>query len=308
MKRTILIGLLVATSVLVGCGDDTPDETDVAFPTAKPRDIIVTTTPPLTWMARRIVGDSVNVECPVPKKTDPGRWTPDAAAIESLQSAGLIVTNGAGLEKWVVKTTLPTSRLVDTTVGLAEPLIRYENVVVHQHGPDGDQSFEGVDVHTWLDPIIAKHQAARIAEAACREWPQHADTFRTNLKALHGRLDQLDERFRSLQPAMKNVTVVCSHPSYNYVARRYGWNTHNIEIDSNHPIDDELFETVKAVQQPGKTIVVLWRSVPSDETLDQLRKAGLRSVAFETGEATKAVDFPAMMDRNLDQLSAAIEG
>ncbi len=306
MNRLNLIGLMAATCVLVGCGDDTSDENDVAFATAEPRDVIVTACPPLTWMARQVVGDHVSVECPVPAGTDPGLWTPDAVAIESLQSAGLIVINGAGFEKWVVKTTVPTSRLVDTTAGLAEPFIRYENVVVHQHGPDGDQTFEGVDGHTWLDPIIGKHQAARIAEAASRKWPQHIDSFRASLKTLHEQFDQLHARFGSLQPSMKNVTLICSHPSYNYLARRYGWDVLNMEIDPTQLIDDKLFSTVRSDQPPGKTIVVLWRSAPSSAAIDQLRMAGIRSVVFETGETAKSVDFLAMMDGNLDQLSRAI--
>ena len=306
MNRTNLIGLMVASCFLVGCSDDT-SKNDTAFAPAQPRDVIVTTTPPLTWMAQQVVGDSVTVECPIPDRTNPRLWTPDAAAIKSLQSAGLIVINGAGFEEWVVKTTLPTSRLVDTTAELGEPFIRYENVVVHQHGPDGDQSFEGVDDHTWLDPIIAKHQATRIADAACREWPQHADTFRANLESLHQQLDQLDARFRDLQPAMENVAVVCSHPSYNYVARRYDWNVRNIEIDPSKPIDDEVLKSVQAVQQRKKPTVVLWRSAPDDEVIRQVKEAGFRSVVFETGEASKDVDFVAMMDRNLDRLRKAIE-
>lgn len=302
MSRIFLIAPIAVACCIVGCGDDTTAETDVSFTVIQPRDVIVTTTAPLTWMAQQIAGDAVPVESLLPIGVNPAQWQPEPVGIATLQSAGLIVTNGAGLEKWVVKTTLPTSRLLDTTEGLAEPFIRYENVVIHKHGPGGDQSFEGVDPRTWIDPIIARHQASRIAEAASRSWPDHREMFETNLKVLHQQLDELDARYRSLAAKMKAVRIVSRQPAYNYLARRYQWDYHSFELEKGQQITAELLKQLPSPGQPDRRTIIFYPMKPIAP-----KQAGLKSVLFETG-GTAGADFDLVktMNANLDRLSTVL--
>lgn len=296
--------VLLGCACLAGCQKG-PSNTKAFAP--ETRDAVATTFYPTAWMAEQILGDLVPVECPLPQGEDPSSWQPRSAAIESYQSAKLIVTNGAGFEKWVGTVTLPGSRVVDTTGGLSEPFIQYENAVVHQHGPGGEHSHEGTDGHTWLDPITAKHQAQQIADAASRAWPQHVDAISANLKSLQQRLDSLDKRFSEITPKLDGVRLLCSHPAYNYIARRYGWKIQNFDLDPDQPIADEQLAAWSKDQSQQKT-VMLWESEPIATAQSQLIDAGVTEVVFSPCEARPTMgDFLSVMNQNLDRLAAAVK-
>ncbi len=296
--------VLLGCVCLAGCQKG-PSNTKAFAP--ETRDVVATTFYPTAWMAEQILGDLVHVECPLPQGEDPSSWQPRSAAIESYQSAKLIVTNGAGFEKWVGTVTLPGSRVVDTTGSLPEPFIQYENAVVHQHGPGGEHSHEGTDGHTWLDPTIAKHQAKQIADAASHAWPQHADAISANLKSLQQRLDSLDKRFSEIAPKLDGVRLLCSHPAYNYIARRYGWKIQNFDLDPERPIADEQLAAWSTDQSQQKT-VMLWESEPIATAQSQLIDAGVTEVVFSPCEARPITgDFLSVMNQNLDRLAAAVK-
>ncbi len=292
---TVLL-LLVAG----GCsGEPRQSSADPAF--AAPRKVIVTTFYPTTYFAQRIVGDAVPVECPLPPDADPEHWVPDDAVVAKLQTASLVVVNGAGFEKWLDRVSLPSSRVVVTTEGLDVPLLHYEKAFTHQHGPGGAHSHEGIDGHTWLDPLLAQHQAKRICEAARGVWPEHAADFADGLAALSNDLQQLDADLRRVTAGLGEWRVCCSHPAYNYLARRYEFPVTNFDFDPATPLKAEQ---VKAVQGDGsKPVLLIWESDPASETLSRLGEAGVRSVVYRPAESPPASgDFLTVMRGNVARL------
>ncbi|MFK7821546.1 MAG: metal ABC transporter substrate-binding protein [Planctomycetaceae bacterium] len=300
--RLFCIALVSAS--LIGCQDSEPEPTS---PFTSTNDVVVASFYPMTWMSESLLKDVVPVECVLPDDQQVGSWQPTADAIQKLQSARLIVVNGAGHESWLTKVTLPSSRVVDTTAGFPQPLIRYENVVTHQHGPVGSQSLEGVDGHTWLDPIIAKHQAERIAEAAARAFPDDAAQVEKNLQSLHENLNALDDRFKTLSEQMEDATVLCAQQRYNYLGRRYGWKVQNLDWGTS---ESNLQEAVasfadKSSQQPT---VCLWDSPPTAEQAALMDAAGIRSVVFLIGDQpSDSGDYLSVMAQNADRLASAMK-
>ncbi len=292
--------VLVACLAIVGCGKS---DIESGTPVTSTRDVVATSFYPTTFMAEQLLGSAVPVECIVPEGVEPSAWRPNDNAVQQLQSAKLVVLNGAGFEKWVTTTTLPAARLVDTTSGLAEPLIQYRNVITHQHGPAGDQSREGIDAHTWLDPIIAKHQATKIAEAATREWPEHAAAIETNLRSLCEKFDEIDQRFKALTPQFAKLHFLCSQPAYNYLGRRYEWEIQNIDSPLPAGLPDDLPDDLKV----GSTPIFIWESEPDSKTVAELATAGIYSVTFRTGkQRPESGDYLTLMNANLDAPAKAI--
>lgn len=302
MKR-----LLVTASIavaLLGCGDTEPKASQ---PFASTREVVATTFYPTTWMCESIFDGIVPIECAVPESRDPSSWQPDSQAIQSLQSAKLVVVNGAGYEKWLVSATLPTSRIVDTSADFAEPFIQYENVVTHQHGPVGSQSLEGVDGHIWLDPIRAKHQASQIAAVATRTFPTHANAIAENLRSVHEQLDALDVRTKSLASRLKTSVILCQEQKYNYLARRYDLPITNLEANADNPLSkDRLAAFAKDDSEHAKIFLL---TVPPDpKVTEALTSAGFKAVVFETGEQPPAIgDYISLMNENLDRLENALK-
>jgi len=280
MTRAFAVCLL---GLLLGCHDD-PEYT---APRRTGPPVVYTTFFPTTAFVQRIAGDLVEVVCPLPDGADAITWKPDPDQIRAFQDADLIVLNGAAFEKWPLTTSLPENRVVRTAAGFAAEWIEFEETIKHTHGPKGEHAHEGVDGHTWLDPVLAKRQAAAIRDALLRLLPSHATAIHENYAALSKDFDELDRLFRALPQGI----ILCSHPAWNYPARRYEWTIVNFEPDAAG------IENLK-----GK--VVLWEGEPDAAVAKRL---GAPSITFDPCESAGGEYFERMRG-NLARLRAALEG
>lgn len=269
----------------------------------------MTTFYPTTYFASRIAGDLVAVACPLPDDEDPATWEPYAGAMQEYQSASLVVINGASFEEWVPRAPLPRSRVIDTTAGVRDQLLRYEHAVTHSHGMAGEHSHEGIDGHTWLDPIMAIAQAEAILEGMSEAFPEHAGAFRANAAGLFADLRALDDELKGLGAAMQGVTVICTHPAYNYLGRRYGWNLVIVNLDPEAAITAAAMHGLEHAAEGGARCVVLWESPTSGANERAIRDAiGAPSVLYSPCErAPESGDFLAVMRANIGRLRAGIE-
>jgi len=269
MKRALAL-----LCVLAACGD----EPGVASPERVGKPVVRTSFYPVTYFTERIAGDLVRVDCPLPADADPIFWHPDADAIRTYQEADLVVLNGAKFEKWALSVSLPENRVVRSADRFPDEWITFEEASAHKHGPSGTtHTHEGVDGHTWMDPVLAKRQAAAIRDALKRLLPESAASLDSRFDALAKDLDALDELFRAL-PTEGRI-LVATHPAWNYPARRYGW---------------------KLVNDPDAAgDVRLWEGDPGAE--------GPREVRFSPCEQDDGEDYLAAMRGNLARLRAALE-
>ena len=259
---------------------------------------VLTTFYPTQYFAERIAGDHLNIGCPVPADADPVFWKPDKAAIQKYQAADLIIINGADFEKWIKMASLPENRIVDTTKSFEQDFIQYKESVAHKHGPEGEHTHEGTDGHTWLDPNNAKIQAAAIHRALAKRWPQHATDFEKNFQLLVADLDALDDAFGQIDAGSP---LLASHATYNYVARRYGWEITSLELDP------DLLPPKDAIPAGHAAQVLLWESPPREQSVALLEKRhGVRSVVFSPAESQGELDYLATMKANLERLSRAL--
>jgi zinc transport system substrate-binding protein len=192
---------------------------------------------------------------------------------------------------------------------LDEPLITIKGTT-HSHGPAGEHSHDGVDGHTWVDPLNAAEQAAMLAERMAEAWPEHAVAMRKNaagleadLRALHARLQEID---------VSGVTLLASHPAYNYLARRLGWVVTGFDLDPQAAIDGETSSDLMAklveVDAGDRPVVMLWESSPADAAITRLRQMGIASVLFNPAETAGSSDgdYLAVMSANIDRLADAV--
>jgi len=316
MERSITAGLMSAVAGLLltlgACGD-APDPGEEA---SSSNPVIYTTFYPTTYFAEQIGGDAVEVRCPVPDDADPIFWKPQPEAIVEYQRASLIIVNGAEFEKWVATAALPRSRVVETAEGVEGGFIQMEGIT-HSHGPAGEHAHEGVDGHTWLDPVNAEAQARVILEALVERFPEHEKQMRANATALNNELRTLHEALQELTPMLADVQLVASHPAYNYLARRYGWEITNLDLDPEADLSESEIAAILAelaVPPAERKTVLLWESSPTPATTDALSAVGIRSVLFSPAEMIGAeeraagVDYGDIMRDNVARLRMAAEG
>lgn len=287
MKQLFCTLVLLALVLLAACHDDPA----VIAPERVGPPVVYTSFYPTAYFTQRIAGDLVNVVCPLPDDADPIFWVPGADALRAFQGADLVVLNGAGLEKWAATVSLPERRVVRTADGFKDEWITIKAAASHAHGPGAAHSHAGLDGHTWMDPMLARRQAAAIRDALLRLMPESRDALEAGYKALDRDLSALHEQFLGL-PIGKQDVLLCSHPAWNYPARRYGWTIVGFEHDG-----------AGLEQLDGK--VALWEGEPDAAAAKRLRA---RSITFDPCEAPGEGDYLSRMRANLDRLKAALEG
>ena len=266
---------------------------------------------PLTFFVEEIAGDALEIYAPVPANADPALWRPSSEALIGLQQARLILLNGAGFEAWVGKVSLPESRIVRTAKSFSGEWIEREEES-HSHGGMAPHSHGAIDGHTWMDPQQALQQARSVHGALARTFPEL--DFEPGMSALEAKLQTIDEAWQVLSPRLEQASVMASHPSYDYPARRYGFRIENFDLDPAEPLGDHDLRHIADHAGKGTPRLMLWESEPLDATVQALSERGITSIVFSPAEALSesqraaGSDFHTIMLDNLERLGAALGG
>lgn len=227
---------------------------------------------PMAYLAQRVLGESVDVYSPIPAGTDPIHWVPDREALVRMQSASLVVLNGAGFEPWAERASLPLSRVLHTARVFERDWIEHEELE-HSHGPRGDHSHAGVDPHTWLDPLLAKAQAGAIRDAWIAGHPDATAAVEANFASLAADLDGLHQGWQKLTQQLAGRAMLASHPAYDYLAKRHGWSLTNFDLDPESlPTPEQLSDLRQAVEDSAPTLM-LWEAQPTPAVAAAVRAA-----------------------------------
>lgn len=171
---------------------------------------------PLKDIVKQAGGDMVDVDFIVPPGASPHTFEPTPSDMLKMHRARMFVIIGAGLEFWADRAVKAAGRRDLKVIALSEgmPLI-YGG---HSHG----ESRGVADPHIWLDPLLTRDMADRIAFALIEldgangsYYRKRAEVFKRQLYELHMRIMKAVSRFRTRE-------YVTFHPAWNYFSRRYG--------------------------------------------------------------------------------------
>ena len=225
---------------------------------------------PLYFLTSSIAGDRFAVRNLVPAGTEPHDWEPSARDMASLRDAAVFVYNGAGFDAWAPKAIAAnrSSKRIDVeaTQGLQLAAAEGEN-----------------DPHAWLDPLLFKEMAAKVADALTRADPAGKETFAANLAALQRRLDELHGAYRDGLRDCARREIVTSHAAFGYLARRYGLEQIAVEglAPDEEPTPARVAEIARTARARGATHIYF-------ETLVSPRVA--ETIAHEIGAQTLVLD------------------
>ncbi|MEM7520496.1 MAG: metal ABC transporter substrate-binding protein [Pseudomonadota bacterium] len=263
--RAILVAALVFLAPKLALAQDTPR--------------IVAVNYPLAFMAERLVGSAAEVVFPVPKEVDPSFWRPTIADISMIQSADLILLNGAGFATWVDRVSLPRAKMVNTSAALEDQFIVTKSIT-HSHGDGGEHSHEGLASYTWLDPLLAVAQAEAVASAILRRDLAPAAEVEAALDALRTEFGALDAANTALLSSAQDIAIIATHPRYQYLAKRYGLLVTSLEWEAGAmPSEAEQAELAAITSDTGARIL-LWEAAPPEPAIDVAAALGLKSVIF----------------------------
>ena len=316
-SRTMLVAIATTSLIISSCAPAEVNEnaqqaeteqvgSDVGADTTEDsQSLIYVTNYPLQYFAERIGGDRVKVELPVPGDIDPAFWEPSADDLSQLQTAELIVLNGATYEKWLQTASLPQAKTIDTASPFQDRWLSIKEVVTHQHGPEGEHSHEGTAFTTWVDPTLALEQAAAIRDRMTTQFPDQADLFAANYKALEQDLTEIDEQIATLVEgsADHKQPLLASHPVYDYLAARYGLSLRSVLWEPETFPDEEQWAELESLLAEHPAEWMIWEGDPLPESVERLRQLGVESVVFDpAGNVPEDGDFLTVMQTNLENL------
>ncbi len=251
---------------------------------AKAHPLLVASNYPLFYFASQIASGSEDVpQILFPEiEGDPAFWAPSAEQIQLMQSADLVLLNGAGYESWLDWVTLDRDRLLDTSGGFTNKLIELEETATHQHGPEGEHSHPGFAFTTWLDPRLAVEQAEAVAAALESLAPSQAERFRNNLSALQSRLSELDREQADTFAALGDQAILFSHPVYQYLQRRYGLNGVSLHWEPDIEPGTRAWLELQKILREHPAAIMLWEAEPLSSTAARLLELGVQSIVFQT--------------------------
>jgi zinc transport system substrate-binding protein len=300
-RHTTALLCSVAFSAILGCSQE-PQQQAIT-PRGKP--VVYVVNYPLQYFAERIGGDRIDVRFPVPANEDPAFWRPSGDSIAEIQSADLILLNGASYAKWVKSASLPKSRTVDTSASFHDQLVRMPDAVIHSHGPAGDHSHIGTAFTTWIDFDQARQHALAVRAALIDVVPDHADEITANFNSLTEDLVKLDESMKEVAERIGDQPLVASHPVYQYFARRYALNIKAVHWEPDVVPDDGNIDELEKILVDHPAKLMIWEAQPNPRSIEELKLIGINSFVFDPcgNRPPNEFDWLAVLRENVERLA-----
>ena len=262
---------------------------------------------PLEYFSKRIGGEYVDVNLPVPANIDPAYWRPSAKIISAYQQADVVFLNGAGYDRWTNYVSLPRRRLVNTSAGFESEYIKIDVGLKHSHGPGEDHAHEGTAFTTWLDFKQAIVQAEAITAALSKSDPTHASTYTDNMKNLKEDLLSLDKHMHDIASRICDKTVIFSHPVYQYLERAYRIKGRSLHWEPDEKLGERKLSELKLLLGLHPAGLLIWESEPLTSITEQLASLGLQTIVFvPSGNRPASGDFLSVMKQNVENLEKAL--
>ncbi|MDZ4385551.1 MAG: zinc ABC transporter substrate-binding protein [Candidatus Moranbacteria bacterium] len=216
MKKNItviftILGLAVAGSFFLPVRNDGRPSGDVA---AKKLEVVASFYP-LYFIASEIGGDRAVVSDIVPAGAEPHEYEPTARDMAKMENSRLIIMNGAGLEAWGEN----VEKNIDA--GKTTVIRAGESLATRQMERDGQVE---TDPHIWLDPLLFRQMADKVAQGFQQADPENADYYASNAELLKSRLDGLDQEYRQGLGDCAGKNIITAHNAFSYLAAAYGFN------------------------------------------------------------------------------------
>ena len=270
LLRTPLFILIIA---LAACNDDQPTE-------FTPRVMrVFADNQALGFFAQRIGGEYVVVE--TPPLDQEGDWQPTLDDIVRIQSADLILLNGAGFAQWAKRASLPASRTRTMSDSKRDRWIEEVDTTAHAHGPDGEHTHTVTASYTWTDPEIAIKQADSVRFALSEIAPEHQEEFRSNLRILQRDIQTTSADVEQAVNAQPSQPILFSRPIYQYMQRRFRMNGQSVLWSPTEMPSNEQWNALEVVLKDHPAEFMIWPSEPNPEIAKRLQEMNISSVVYD---------------------------
>ena len=202
---------------------------------------------PIYEFVKKVGGDKIDSSVLVPVGIEPHDFDPTIQQIQDVQSAAILVYNGAGMETtWINK--VNPLLAIDSSKGIN--LLSSNDPKIHSP----------TDPHIWLDPILAINQVENIRDGLIKVDPNNAAYYKNNAQNFIGQLKSLDtairENLSSSNCAKRDF--IAFHNAFSYFAKEYGLEQHSIHeglTPEGEILPQRLAEVVQLAKKIGINVI-----------------------------------------------------
>jgi zinc transport system substrate-binding protein len=214
---------------------------------------------PQAYLAERIGGQYVQVECLVGPGQSPHTYEPTPLQMAALAEARAFFRIGISFEEPLLRKIAVSGKdlnVVDTREGIKLRYFSSEHSHGHENAQPGgvggavDTTNEGLaDPHVWLDPLLAKILAENICHELQRLDSLHAAQYAENLAKLEDDLDKLHEKISALLAPFAGREFFVFHPTFGYFGDRYGLSQVAVETEGKEPTARQLVGLIEKARR-----------------------------------------------------------
>lgn len=193
--------------------------------------MVVATTTIVADVVDNIGGDSIELSILLPIGSDPHSFDPTPQDIARIADADVVFANGAGLESFLdnlIESAGAQNRVAYVSDGIAF----LESGIDHDAGlgsseikDGGGNHSEGVDPHTWTNPMNVVIWVRNIEGQLSQNDPANAAVYKANASSYTEKLEALDAWIREQVAKIpeSDRKIVTDHAIFGYFASAYGF-------------------------------------------------------------------------------------
>jgi len=212
--------------------------------------LVITSIYPYELIVKQLLGSDFMVKTLIPANASPHTWSPNPSDLKDLDEAGLIISNGMGLETNLKKVfdmyqdkhvAIADNIDLETLLGKNLDKIRKETAegVEHhaeseehhheaeKHDEDHGHELEpehdhSIDPHIWTSPEFLILISTTLADELIKTYPKHRKTINANTEIVIRELTQLHQTIKSEVGNYTNPAILTFHNSFAYFISQYG--------------------------------------------------------------------------------------
>lgn len=283
-KIPLILALLTLLSLLGGCAQPAPAA-----------QVAATTLPIYEFTARLCQGTDIQVTRLVTESVSCLHdYTLQVSQIRAIEAADIVVISGAGLEEFLDDALEGADTIIDASEGV-ELICREHDHEDHEEHDAHEGHHHENDPHIWLSPIDAQAMARNICAGLTRQYPQHAETFASNLSGLLADLEALQAYGEAQLSDLSCRELITFHDGFAYLAQAY-------DLTILEALEEEAGSEAPASELIALIGMVEDHGLPAIFTEANGSTAAAGVIAAETGVGIYTLDMAMAGDSYFDAM------
>lgn len=288
-KISIMIIISILSLFLFGCTKTQPVQ------------VVATTKPVYDFSAYLCQNTNIQVELLVTENLSCLHdYTLQVRQMRAIESAQVIVMNGAGLEEFLHDAIHEKQNIIDASQGI------HLICDTHEHAHDENNHKHSQDPHIWLNVSNARLMAENICNGLILQFPECKEQILKNMHLLNVKFDELDAYGKNALSNLSTNELITFHDGFSYFAEYWDLHIlHALEEESGSEASAaELIELIQLVKSNNLPAIFVEENGSTSASGIIATETGVNIYSLNMGMSQK--DYFESMYQNIDNIKEAL--